>query len=216
MSKSAVSALQSLLDAAHRCYQSHDPRYPGVTEDELRPLIPLYETACSLSQAANLKDPPSLEEMGLPVIELFPHWGRPDIPSPYRTKRSAPSHVWEEWQAKLRGLIDAARVVEGTEDENEDPPNQCALYFDREASTGQKCLWLDNQEIRRFRRSAPNQEKILEAFQKEEWPKDGIQSPIKTPSRLKDTLNNLNKGSNYKVRFYRHEGTWILRYEILP
>jgi hypothetical protein len=109
MSNSVASALQTLLDSVRGCI-----KFPGATEDELRPLRQLHEKACSLSLAAGLKAPPDLEEAGLGVIELIHHYGSPDIPPGHRTVRHASLPAWERWQDRLEGLISAASAIEGS------------------------------------------------------------------------------------------------------
>lgn len=52
-------------------------------------------------------------------------------------------------------------------------------------------LWFDDQNIKKYKRSAPNQEAIWETFEKEGWPQD-IKNPF-SPSQLADTIKDIQK-----------------------
>ena len=98
--------------------------------------------------------------------------------------------------AKLRWLDDATSTRSGVSQETP--------RWDQERHE----LWFGDIVIKRFRQPAPNQEKILDAFQEENWPRRiddplGPRAGYDPKRRLHDTIVSLNrnqKGSS--VRFF--------------
>lgn len=73
-------------------------------------------------------------------------------------------------------------------------------------------LWLDGMLVKRFRQPAPNQEKILSAFQEEGWPPsidDPLsQNPEQNPKRrLNQTIRNLNRFHQTSLIRFGGDGT---------
>lgn len=78
--------------------------------------------------------------------------------------------------------------------------------------------------VKRFGRAAPNQERILTAFETQGWP-NRIESPLPFPAepgvspkrRLRDALGRLNRSLTRPVICFRGDGTGLgIRWEALP
>jgi hypothetical protein len=88
-----------------------------------------------------------------------------------------------------------------------DAPSRHQPHWD----SGARELWLGRTLVKRFRHAAPNQERILAAFQEESWPTH-IDDPL-PPSdgvdpkrRLHDTVNHLNQHQQNGVVHFRTNG----------
>jgi hypothetical protein len=81
-------------------------------------------------------------------------------------------------------------------------------------------LWLGRQLIKRFTQPAPNQERILAAFQEEGWPRR-IDDPlpgdgrVDQHNRLREAVRSLNEHQTNKLIVFSRDGsveglTWRL------
>jgi hypothetical protein len=73
---------------------------------------------------------------------------------------------------------------------------------------GRRELWLGSHLIKQFRQPAPSQERILEAFEEEDWPLfiDDPLSPepgLDSKGRLHETIHNMNRHQKHRlIRFF--------------
>ncbi len=87
-------------------------------------------------------------------------------------------------------------------------------------------LWVGDCLVKRLKRPAQNQERILTTFQEEDWPssiddpippgKDDDGNSLEPKQRLNDTISSLNKDHDIDVIHFRGDGTgerviWELR-----
>jgi hypothetical protein len=77
---------------------------------------------------------------------------------------------------------------------------------------GARELWFGKTLVKRFRQAAPNQERILSAFQEENWPAH-IDDPLppreglNAKRRLHDTVNHLNQHQQSPLLHFRGNGS---------
>jgi hypothetical protein len=92
------------------------------------------------------------------------------------------------WAASIAALRDI--LTPGTPP----PPPRNRPEWDATA----RVLWFRDSECKRYRRTAPDQETLLAAFQEEGWP-DAIDDPL-TPGKLATTVESLNNRLQH-IRF---------------
>ena len=93
---------------------------------------------------------------------------------------------------------------------DENRPATNAPHYD----LSNRILRFDGKVVKQFRWAAPNQERILEAFQEAGWPRriaeplpdDGLVAP---KTRLHDTIKCLNRGRREPIIRFRGDGTGL-------
>lgn len=103
-------------------------------------------------------------------------------------------------------LADTRRIPSPCQDDRD--PEDDHPRWDRRG----RVLWMGSVVVKRFRRTAPNQEMILAAFEEQGWPERVDDPLLVVPDmvaheRLHDTIKCLNRGVWPRLIYFRGDGT---------